>query len=232
MRKHSEGIQGWTGAGNPSQSTQTSLPPSLITPVGSTTMSDTTTPISPTRTVHGQVLPAPGTWEIDPVHADVAFIGRHFMLTKVRGRFTDVSGKIEIAPNIDDSTVEVSINMASVQSGNVERDTHIKSAELFDVEQFPTATFRSTSVEWRGSGATVYGDLTIHGVTRSVTLAVTFEGHVRDPWGGDRAIFSARTQVNREDFGLTWNVALEAGGLLVSKDTQIEIDIETVLNRA
>lgn len=196
-------------------------------------MSDTTThEVSPTRTVDGHVLPAPGAWEIDPGHTDVAFIGRHFMVTKVRGRFTDVTGTIVIASHLDDSTVEVSINMASVESGSEARDTHIKSPELFDVEQFPIATFRSTTVEWRGSSGVVHGDLSIHGVTRQVPLAVTFEGYVRDPWGSDRGIFSATTKVNREDFGITWNVALEAGGLLVSKDIQIEIDLETVLNRA
>ena len=196
-------------------------------------MSDTTThEVSPTRTVNGHVLPAPGAWEIDPGHTDVAFIGRHFMVTKVRGRFTDVTGTVVIAPDINDSRVEVSINMGSVESGNVDRDAHIKSSELFDVKQFPTATFRSTTVDWRGTGGVVHGDLTIRGVTRPVPLAVTFEGCVRDPCGGERAIFSANTKVNREDFGITWNVALEAGGLLVSKDIQIEIDFETVLNRA
>lgn len=191
----------------------------------------TTNELSPTRTIDGHVLPAPGAWEIDPGHTDVAFIGRHFMVTKVRGRFTDVTGTIAIAERLDDSGVDVTINMASVESGSEERDTHIKSAELFDVEQFPTATFRSTTVDWRGTTGVVHGELTIHGVTREVPLAVTFEGHVRDPWGGDRAIFSAETKVNREDFGITWNVALEAGGLLVSKDIQIEINLETVLNR-
>jgi polyisoprenoid-binding protein YceI len=196
-------------------------------------MSDTTTHEgSPTRTVDGNVLPAPGLWEIDPGHTDVAFIGRHFMLTKIRGRFTDVTGTVIIAPDLDDSKVDVSINMASVESGSEARDTHIKSAELFDVEHFPTATFRSTSVEWRDTHGTVHGDLTIHGVTRNVPLAVTFEGYARDPWGGDRGIFSAKTKINREDFGISWNVALEAGGLLVSKDIQIEIDLETVLHRA
>jgi polyisoprenoid-binding protein YceI len=195
-------------------------------------MSDTTThEVSPTRTVDGRVLPAPGAWEIDPGHTDVAFIGRHFMVTKVRGRFTDVTGTVVIASHLDDSTVEVSINMASVESGSEARDTHIKSPELFDVEQFPTATFRSTAVEWRGISGVVHGDLTIHGVTRQVPLAVTFEGYVRDPWGGDRGIYSATTTVDREDFGISWNVALEAGGLLVSKDIQIEIDLETVLTR-
>ena len=161
----------------------------------------------------------------------MAFIGRHFMVTKVRGRFTDVTGTVVIASHLDNSTVEVSINMASVESGSEARDTHIKSPELFDVEQFPTATFRSTTVDWRGISGVIHGDLTIHGVTRPVDLAVTFEGYVRDPWGGDRGIFSARTKVNREDYGITWNVALEAGGLLVSKDIQIEIELETVLAR-
>jgi polyisoprenoid-binding protein YceI len=192
---------------------------------------NTTHKVSPTRIVDGHVLPAPGAWEIDPGHTELAFIGRHFMLTKVRGRFTDVTGTVLIAPRLNDSKVNVVIKMASVESGSEARDTHIKSFELFDVEEFPTATFRSTAVDWRGNSGVVHGDLTIHGVTRPVDLAVTFEGYVRDPWGGDRGIFSARTKVNREDYGLTWNVALEAGGLLVSKDIQIEIEIETVLTR-
>ncbi len=195
-------------------------------------MSDTTThEVSPTRTVNGHVLPAPGAWEIDPGHTDVAFIGRHYMVTKDRGRFTDVTGTVVIGQNLDDSKVEVTIHMASVESGSEARDEHIKSPELFDVPQFPTATFRSTTVDWRGNSGVVHGDLTIHGETRPVDLAGTFEGYVRDPWGGDRGIFSAGTKVNREDFGITWNVALEAGGLLVSKDIQIEIELETVLTR-
>ena len=195
-------------------------------------MSWTTNNVStPTRTVDEHALPAPGVWKIDPGHTEVAFIGRHFMVTKVRGRFTDVVGAVVIAPHLDDSQVDVTIDMASVESGSVDRDTHVKSSELFDVEQFPTATFRSTAVDWEQTSGVVHGDLTIHGVTRQVPLAVTFEGHVRDPWGGDRGIFSATTRVNREDFGITWNVALEAGGLLVSKDIQIEINLETVLDR-
>ena len=192
---------------------------------------DTTTGTAPTRTLDGHVLPAPGVWEIDPGHTDLAFVGRHFMVTKVRGRFTDVQGAVRIAPRLADSTVNVTIGMASVESGSSVRDEHIRSSELFDVEQFPTATFASTSVDWKGTSGTVTGDLTIHGVTRSVPLAVSFEGYVRDLSGGDRGIFSARTKINREDFGITWNVALEAGGLLVSKEVQIEIDLETVLSR-
>ena len=190
----------------------------------------TTTPTSsPTRTVAGVVLPGVGTWEIDPGHADVAFMGRHLMLTKVRGRFQDVRGSIAVAEDMNDSSVDVTIGMASVESGSSARDEHLRSSELFDVENYPEATFRSVSVDWHGDGGVVHGDLTIHGTTRRVPLRVTFEGYVRDPFGGDRAIFSAETKVNREDFGITWNVALEAGGVLVSKEVTITIDIETVL---
>jgi polyisoprenoid-binding protein YceI len=191
-----------------------------------------TTSTVPTRIIDGTVLPAAGAWEIDPGHTDLAFTGRHFMVTKVRGRFTGVTGIVEIAEDLSDSRVDVTIDMASVESGNETRDEHMRSAELFEVATYPTATFRSVEVEWKGNRGTVHGDLTIHGVTKRVPLEVEFEGYVRDPWGGDRAIFSARTRVNREDFGVTWNVALEAGGVLVSKEIQIEINLETVLRSA
>jgi polyisoprenoid-binding protein YceI len=192
----------------------------------------TTNAIAPTRAVDGRVLPAAGHWDIDPGHAELAFIGRHFMVTKVRGRFTGVTGTVTIADDLAASSVEVEIDMRTVESGNQVRDDHIKSAELFDVETYPIATFRSNRVDWLGTGGTVHGDLTIHGVTRQVPLEVSFEGHVRDPWGADRAIFSARAHLNREDFGITWNVALEAGGVLVSKEIRIEIELETVLRTA
>lgn len=183
---------------------------------------------TPTRLVDGVVLPAAGRWEIDPGHAEVAFIGRHFMITKVRGRFSDVRGSVTIGEDLRDSSVDVVIGMASVASGNSDRDEHLRSAEMFDVEQYPEATYRSRSVEWNGDSGSVVGDLTIHGVTREVPLEVVFEGFARDPWGGERSMFSARAQVNREDFGITWNVALETGGVLVSKDIRIEIEVETV----
>lgn len=182
-----------------------------------------------TRRVDGVSLPVAGTWEIDPTHTDLAFVGRHFMLTKVRGRFTDVAGTITMGEDLSASHVSVTIGMASVESGSEVRDTHLRSAELFDVERYPTATFESVAVEWSGSGGIVHGDLTIHGVTRRVALKVTFDGYVRDPWGGHRAVFSASTKVNREDFDITWNVALEAGGVLVSKEVTIDISLETVL---
>jgi len=192
-------------------------------------MTTTATHQTPTRTLHGAVLPSAGTWDIDPGHTDVAFTGRRFMVTKVRGRFTGVTGAVTVAGEMNGSSVDVTIDMASVESGSSMRDEHLRSDEMFDVATYPTATFRSTRVEWRGTRGIVVGDLTIHGVTRSVPLEVAFEGYVRDPWGGDRAVWSARTKVDREDFGITWNVALEAGGVLVSKEVTIDINLETVL---
>jgi polyisoprenoid-binding protein YceI len=195
-------------------------------------MSTSTSIVTATRTLDGHVLPVPGAWEIDPGHADVSFTGRHFMVTKVRGRFTDVRGTVTIGDRMADSHVEVVIGMASVTSGSETRDEHLRSPDLFDVEQYPHARFRSTRTEWSGTHGKVHGELTIHGVTRPVILDVSFEGQVRDPWGGDRAMFSATTTVNREDFGITWNVPLETGGLLVSKDVTLSIDVETVLRAA
>jgi polyisoprenoid-binding protein YceI len=182
-----------------------------------------------TRDAAGTRLPAAGTWAIDPGHAEVAFIGRHFMLTKVRGRFTDVAGVVHFADDPAASTVEVTIGMASVNSGNDTRDDHLRSAELFDVGAWPTATYRSTRVVWTGGDeADVEGELTIRGIARPVPLKVRFVGAAVDPWGGQRAVFSATGRVNREDFGITWNMALETGGILVSREVDIEIEVETV----
>ena len=185
--------------------------------------------MSATRTLAGVELPAPGVWEIDPGHAEVAFIGRHFMLTKVRGRFTGVSGAVTVAEEPTDSSLEVTIDMASVSSGDQARDDHLRSADLFDVEHNPTATFRSTAVtRSTDTTGTLSGDLTIKGVTRPVTLEVEYLGHARDPWGNDRAVFSAHTTIDREDWGLTWNMILETGGLLVSKEIRLEIEVEAI----
>lgn len=193
-------------------------------------MTDVTDRPTPTRTVEGTTLPAAGRWRIDPGHTEVAFVGRHFLVTRVRGRFTDVSGAITVGDEPEASSVDVTIAMASISSGNPDRDAHLRSAELFDVERHPEARFASRHVTWHGAEGRVVGDLTLHGVTRPVALRVTFEGYVRDPWGGDRAVFSARGTLDREDFGITWNMALEAGGLLVSKEVAVEIDLEAVLD--
>lgn len=185
-----------------------------------------------TRTIDGvDGLPVEGTWDIDPGHTEVAFIGRHFMMTKVRGRFNRVTGRITIGETPADSAVDVVIEMASLDSGSTDRDEHLRSSDFLDVDRFPDATFRSTAVAWNGTSGIVHGVLTMVGVARPVALDVHYLGAAADPWGGQRAMFSAATEVNREDWGLTWNMALEAGGVLVSKKIRIEIEVESVRAR-
>ncbi|NOX22190.1 MAG: YceI family protein [Actinobacteria bacterium] len=186
---------------------------------------------TPTRTINNVELPAAGTWTIDPGHAQVGFVGRHFGLTKVRGRFTDVSGDIVITDNIEDSTVTVDIVVASINSGDQTRDDHLRSEDLFNVAEHPSARFVSTALATGGATATLTGDLTIKGVTKSVTLDVEYLGYAKDPWENDRAIFSAAGIVNREDWDLTWNMVLETGGLLVSKEIRLEIEVELILEK-
>lgn len=181
-----------------------------------------------TRVRDGVELPTAAEWRLDPVHAHVGFLGRHFGLTKVRGRFTNVEGVVVVAEDPAGSTVEVVIDMRSVSSGDKSRDDHLRSADFFDVDHHPTATFRSTSVHVHGTAGTVDGALTIKGVTRPVRLEVDYLGHAADPWGSDRAVFSATARINREDWGLTWNVLLDAGGLLVPKEITLEIEVELV----
>jgi polyisoprenoid-binding protein YceI len=181
-----------------------------------------------TRTHDGVELPQPGLWRIDPGHAEVGFVGRHFMLTKVRGRFEGVRGELHIAEDPSSSSLVVEIDMASVSSGSTDRDDHLRSSDFFDVTNFPLATFRSTAITWNGTSGTVDGDLTLVGVTRPVQLDAEFRGAVRDLGGSHRAVFAATGELDREDWGLTWNQALEAGGLLVSKRVRLEIEVETV----
>jgi polyisoprenoid-binding protein YceI len=193
---------------------------------------DDMTSIEAVRSVGGTEYPTPGRWKIDPGHAEVGFVGRHFGLTKVRGRFTGVTGHADIGDDITDSTLTVTIDTASVSSGDDTRDDHLRSADLFDVEQYPQATFTSTGIFVDGATGTVTGNLTIKDVTRPVTLDVEYVGHARDPWGNDRAVFSASTTINRGDWGLTWNMLLDTGGLLVSKEIRIEIEIELVRDQS
>ena len=180
------------------------------------------------RMIDGIDVPAAGIWQIDPGHSDVAFVGRHFGLTKVRGRFTGVAGDVVFGENLTQSTVTVEIDTTSVSSGDQSRDDHLRSGDFFDVEHHPTATFCSTGVTVAGASATLAGELTIKKLTRPVTLAVEYLGHARDPWNNDRAVFTASGTINREDWGLTWNMLLEAGGLLVSKEIRLEIDVELI----
>jgi polyisoprenoid-binding protein YceI len=174
-------------------------------------------------------LPEAGTWSIDTAHSSVEFVVRHLMMAKVRGSFTDFSGTIEIGASPEDSSVDVAIQVASVSTRDAQRDGHLTSADFFDAETHPTITFRSTAVRDQGGNRyAVEGDLTLLGTTKPVTLDLTYQGTARDPWGNDKAVFSAETEVDREEWGLTWNQALETGGVLVGKKAKIEIEVEAV----
>ena len=185
--------------------------------------------VSVLRSVDDQVIPVAGVYEIDAPHTSVEFVGRHLMITKVRGRFSEVRGQITIAEDPKDSHVEVEIDVASVSTGNDDRDAHLKSGDFFDVEQYPTITFASTAVKpLRDNSWEVVGDLTVHGTTKPVSLQVDFDGGGASTMGDERIGFSAASEVNREDFGLTWNVALETGGLLVGKSARIELAVQAI----
>jgi polyisoprenoid-binding protein YceI len=171
------------------------------------------------------------TWNIDPVHSAAEFKVKHMMITNVKGQFAVVNGLLSLdEENITNSRVEASLDAASVNTRDVQRDAHLKSADFFDVEKFPTLSFKSTRVNRLGDGElAVTGDLTIHGVTKSVVFNV--EGPSapgKDPWGNTRRGLSATTKVNRKDFGLTWNAALETGGILVGDDVTITLDVQFI----
>jgi polyisoprenoid-binding protein YceI len=171
------------------------------------------------------------SYNIDSAHTAVNFTVRHMMVTNVRGSFDNITGSLNFdAANPAASSVEVTINAATVNTGVTDRDNHLRSADFFEVEKYPTITFKSTKVEANGeTRAKVTGDLTIRDVTKSVVLDVEFLGQTASPFGDTRAGFEASTSINREDFGLGWNVALEAGGVLVGKDIKLNIDAEAVL---
>lgn len=187
------------------------------------------TQTAPTRLVEGIELPAPGTWKVDPSHAEVAFVGRHFMLTKVRGRFTKVDGELRIGERPEDSSVTATVEMASVHSGFETRDDNLRSADLFAVDRFPQATFTSTEITWSGSRGEMTGDLTIKDVTIPIRFQVSYLGHAKDPWGNDRAGFEAYGRIDREDWGVTGNQLVESGGVMISKEIELEIHLEVVL---
>lgn len=189
-------------------------------------MADTLTPVL-TRQYLGAAVPRAGTYEIDPTHSAVDFVARHLMVSKVRGRFTDFSGTVTIAEEPEQSHVEVRIDPASVATNEPNRDAHLRSADFFDVEQYPTAEFRSTAVEYvDGEHWRVTGDLTLHGVTRPVVLDVEFAGATPTPFGTNAIGFTASTEIDREDWGLGWNAALETGGVVVGKRVRIELEVE------
>ena len=166
-------------------------------------------------------LPA-GTWSVDPSHTEVGFVARHLMVSKVRGNFADVAGTVVVADDITASTVDVTVQMASVDTRSADRDTHLKSADFFDVENYPTMRFVSTSFD----GERLTGDLTIKDVTKPVTFEVEFNGVQADPWGNTKAGFEAEAEIKRADWGLTWNAAIEGGGVLVSDKIKIVLDVQ------
>ena len=183
--------------------------------------------ISINREQERQDLPEPGSYALDVAHSAVEFVARHLMISKVRGRFTDFAGVIHLAQVPEESSVEVTIGAASVDSADSRRDEHLRSADFLDAERYPSITFRSTKVEQgRGGAWKVTGDLTVRDVTRPVVLDVEFLGAVTSPWGDRRIGFTASTEVDREAWGLTWNQALETGGVLVGKKVRIELQVE------
>ena len=188
-------------------------------------MSDTTTTPA-IRTIDGVELPAAGTWTIDTSHSSVNFKVKHLGVAKTRGRFTRFEGTVEVGERPEDTTVEVTIDASSVDTHDSGRDDHLRSADFFDVANHPNLTFRSTKVSGSGDEWKLEGELTVAGVTKPVTLAVDYDGVTTDPWGNTKAGFTATTKVNREEFGLTWNAALETGGFLVGKDVSIELEVE------
>ena len=170
-----------------------------------------------------------GTWDIDPVHSDVSFTVRHMMVSKVRGRFGSFSGEIVTAPEFTDSTVATILDATSVDTGNGQRDGHLRSADFFAVDTHPTWTFRSTAIRPDGDEYALDGELTIKGVTRPVTFALEVNGAGPDAYGGTRAGFSATTTINRSDFGVDIAMPLDGGGVVVSDKVQVSLEIEAVL---
>ncbi len=173
----------------------------------------------------------PGTYTIDATHSNIEFGVRHMMISTVKGRFGDVQGSVVIAES-GQPTVDVTVKTASIDTRADQRDAHLKSADFFDVETYPEMRFTSTKVERTGDGYTLTGDLTIKNVTRPVALKVTEEGAGKDPWGNEKAAFSATGKINRGDFGLNWNAALETGGVLVSDEVKLVIDAQLVKQAA
>jgi polyisoprenoid-binding protein YceI len=173
------------------------------------------------------------TWQIDAAHTSVEFAVKHMMFTTVRGRFKDVKGTIEAdEQNPDASTVTVELGAASIDTGSADRDAHLRSADFLDVETHPTITFRSKRVEGaakkEGDQFRVTGDLTIRGTTMEITLDCVYEGTGKDPWGGTRAGSRATAKIDRRDWGLKWNQALETGGILVANEVRIEVEVQAV----
>ena len=191
----------------------------------------TDTSIATTRTVNGTELPLPGTYAIDASHTHVGFTVRHMMVSKVRGQFDKFDGTVVIAEDPTQSSVNVTVEVDSINTNDENRDGHLKSADFFNTEANKQLTFVSTAVRPDGSKWDVDGDATLNGVTKQITLVVDFEGALIDPYNNLRIGFSATGEINREDFGLSWNAALETGGVVVGKQVKLEIEAEAVIRQ-
>ena len=183
-----------------------------------------------TRKWQDTQFPAAGTWALDVTHTAVEFEAKHLMISKVKGRFAEFEGALTVADDPTKSSVSVAIKAASIDTRTEARDDHLRSADFLEVDKYPELTFVSTGVEHDGGDDwRIRGDLTIHGITKPVTLKAEFEGQTIDPWGGQRVAFSAETKIDREEWGLTWNQALEAGGWLVGKEITLTLEVAAVL---
>jgi polyisoprenoid-binding protein YceI len=165
-----------------------------------------------------------GVWNLDMAHSEIGFTVRHAGISKVRGRFNDATAEVRVGDSLANSSLRAVVQTASFDSGDANRDAHVRGEDFFDVEKYPEMTFKATHVEGDGDDYTLTGDLTIRGVSKPVELEVEFSGVVVDPFGATRAGFTAETEISRKEFGLTWNAALEAGGVLVSDKVKISLD--------
>ncbi len=192
-----------------------------------TTSADTSAVL--TRASNGVALPTAGTFAIDKSHTQVGFVARHLMVSKVRGRFTDFEGTLVVGDDPAQSSVDVTIQATSIDTSDENRDKHVRTNDFLAVDEFPTLSFHSTKVDLgRGSDWKVTGDLTVRGVTRSIVLDVEFEGVIQDPWGNQRLGFTASGEIDRNEFGVSFNAALETGGFVVSPKIKLEIEAEAV----
>ena len=168
-------------------------------------------------------------WDVDPDHSIIEFRVAHMVVSKTAGKFMDYSGFVEMDPEAKTfNTIEAAINTASVNTNQAKRDAHLRNADFFDAQKFPTMTYKMKSYKSTGDGYTALGDLTLHGVTKEIALVGTFNGVTKDPWGNLRAGFSAEGKLNRKEFGMIWNKTLDSGGLVVGDEVQIRLDIECI----
>lgn len=182
-----------------------------------------------TQSIETRQTPAVGTWIVDPSHSTIAAVARHLVVSKVRGTFAEFSGKISVGENPAESEVDITIETTSINTQSEDRDAHLRSPDFLDVENYPQITFKSTSVSPSGDNWTLNGELTMRGVTRPVSIDFEFLGTFIDPWGNEKAAFTGATRIEREEWGVNWNAPLEAGGLLVSKHLDIELEIQAAL---